>query len=81
MARITVDDCLREVPNRFHLVHTASARTKQLLTGSKPRVAPRREKPIVVALREIAARKVHLKLVEREEPKPAVTDELMGGGT
>ncbi len=78
MARITVDDCLREVPNRFHLVHTAAARTKQLLTGSKPRVAPRKEKPVVVALREIAARKVHLKLVEREEPKPASTEDSLG---
>ena len=75
MARITVDDCLREVPNRFHLVHTAAARTKQLLIGSKPRVAPRKEKPIVVALREIAAHKVHLKLVEREEPKPVASED------
>ena len=65
MARITVEDCLEEVPNRFSLVHVAAARTKQLLDGSRPRVAPRKEKPIVVALREIAAKKVHEKRVAR----------------
>ncbi|OGP97611.1 MAG: DNA-directed RNA polymerase subunit omega [Deltaproteobacteria bacterium RBG_19FT_COMBO_52_11] len=57
MARITVEDCLKKVPNRFALVHLASARTKQLLKGSKPRVQAD-NKEIVLALREIAAAKV-----------------------
>jgi DNA-directed RNA polymerase subunit omega len=57
MARITVEDCLKNVPTRFGLVLLASARSKQLLKGSKPRVQAN-NKEIVLALREIAAGKV-----------------------
>ena len=57
MARITVEDCLERVNNRFKLVMLASLRTKQLLKGAKPLVdSDNRE--IVLALREIAAGKV-----------------------
>lgn len=57
MARITVEDCLEKVNNRFRLVMLASLRTKQLLKGAKPLVdSDNRE--IVLALREIAAGKV-----------------------
>lgn len=57
MARITVEDCLEKVNNRFKLVMLASLRTKQLLKGAKPLVdSDNRE--IVLALREIAAGKV-----------------------
>lgn len=57
MARITVEDCLEQVNNRFRLVMLASLRTKQLLKGAKPLVeSDNRE--IVLALREIAAGKV-----------------------
>ena len=57
MARITVEDCLERVTNRFKLVMLASLRTKQLLKGAKPLVdSDNRE--IVLALREIAAGKV-----------------------
>ncbi len=65
MARITVEDCLRRVPNRFILVLMAAARTKQLLKGSKPRVQAD-NKEVVLALREIAAGKVTL-LMNRNE--------------
>ena len=57
MARITVEDCLKNVPTRFGLVLLAAARTKQLLKGSKPRVQAN-NKEIVLALREIAAGQV-----------------------
>lgn len=57
MARISVEDCLKKVSNRFGLVLLASARTKQLYKGSKPRVQSD-NKEIVLALREIAAGKV-----------------------
>ncbi len=57
MARITVEDCLKNVPTRVGLVLLAAARTKQLLKGSKPRVQAN-NKEIVLALREIAASKV-----------------------
>ncbi len=59
MARITVEDCLKKVPNRFALVLLASARTKQLLKGSQPRLKAE-NKEIVLALREVAAGKVSL---------------------
>ncbi|HEX2930462.1 MAG TPA: DNA-directed RNA polymerase subunit omega [Candidatus Binatia bacterium] len=58
MARITVEDCLGKVSSRFELVMLASIRARQLIKGAKPCVkASNRE--IVVALREIAADKVH----------------------
>ena len=55
MARITVEDCTKRVPNRFHLVQMASIRTKQLKKGARPLVASEDNKEVVVALREIAA--------------------------
>lgn len=58
MARITVEDCLIQENNRFSLVQLASKRTKQILQGSTPRIADRRNKSVVTALREIAAGQV-----------------------
>ncbi|MBI5894105.1 MAG: DNA-directed RNA polymerase subunit omega [Deltaproteobacteria bacterium] len=58
MARITVEDCLNNIPNRFMLVLAAAKRTKQLLKGSKPLVDSKDNKVVVTALREIAAGKV-----------------------
>ena len=55
MARITIEDCTRVVPNRFHLVQMASIRTKQLKKGARPLVQAEENKEVVVALREIAA--------------------------
>ena len=57
MARITVEDCLKKLPNRFALVLLAAARTKQLYKGSNPRVQTD-NKEVVLALREVAAGKV-----------------------
>jgi DNA-directed RNA polymerase subunit omega len=57
MARITVEDCLDEVSSRFELVILATARARQLLKGAKPCIeSDNRE--VVIALREIAAKKV-----------------------
>ena len=55
MARITVEDCIEVVPNRFHLVQMASIRTKQLKKGARPLVQNDENKEVVVSLREIAA--------------------------
>jgi DNA-directed RNA polymerase subunit omega len=55
MARITIEDCTKVVPNRFHLVQIAAIRTKQLKRGAKPLVQSEENKEVVVALREIAA--------------------------
>ncbi|WP_067515924.1 DNA-directed RNA polymerase subunit omega [Endozoicomonas ascidiicola] len=55
MARVTVEDCLDNVDNRFELVMVASKRARQLTIGGKdPKVAWENDKPTVVALREIA---------------------------
>ena len=59
MARITVEDCLQVVPNRFELVLSAARRAKQLLKGARPLVESG-NKEVVTALREIAAAKVTL---------------------
>ena len=59
MARITVEDCLEQVPNRFELVLLAARRAKQLLKGARPLVESD-NKEIVTALREVADTKVRL---------------------
>jgi DNA-directed RNA polymerase subunit omega len=54
MARITVEDCLKTIPNRFELVLAATYRARQLVQGHSPRVKSK-DKATVVALREVAA--------------------------
>jgi len=63
MARITVEDCLQQVPNRFELVLLAARRAKQLLKGARPLVESD-NKEIVTALREVADAKVRLQYAE-----------------
>ena len=55
MARITIEDCMEQVPNRFHLVRMASIRAKQLKKGARPLLTSEENKEIVMSLREIAA--------------------------
>ncbi|MGA9574210.1 MAG: DNA-directed RNA polymerase subunit omega [Lysobacterales bacterium] len=55
MARITVEDCLVNIDNRFELVLTATKRARQIGHGSEPLVPEENDKPTVLALREIAA--------------------------
>ena len=57
MARITVEDCLEQIPNRFQLVLAATYRARMLSQGHAPRIESK-NKPAVTALREIAAGKV-----------------------
>jgi DNA-directed RNA polymerase subunit omega len=59
MARITIEDCTRKVPNRFHLVQMAAIRTKQLKKGARALVETEDNKEVVTALREIAAGYIH----------------------
>lgn len=54
MARVTVDDCLKRIPNRFEMTLTAAYRARQISTGASPRVEQGKDKPAVTALREIA---------------------------
>ena len=59
MARITVEDCLEQVPNRFELVLLSARRAKQLLKGARPLVESD-NKEVVTALREVAESKVRM---------------------
>ncbi len=68
MARITVEDCLEQIPNRFSLVLVAAERTKQLLRGDQILIMDgRSNKEAVTALREIAAGLVHVDLRDFDE--------------
>ena len=79
MARITVEDCLEKIgnDNRFSLVHLAVERVKQRRQGAPLLIPPRKNKEVVMALREIAAGEVKfdniLELPNREE-KDSITD-------
>ena len=65
MARVTVDDCLKKIPNRFQMTLAAAHRARQLANGSTPLVDPEKHKPTVVALREIGLGKVGLEVLNR----------------
>jgi DNA-directed RNA polymerase subunit omega len=74
MARITVEDCLEVVDNRFELVMMATKRARQLSKGAAALVEGSSDKPTVLALREIAARKVTNELIseiEKQEKEKA----------
>ena len=74
MARITVEDCLENVDNRFELVMVSSKRARQLQIGGKdPLVAVDNDKPTVVALREIADGFIDAKILV-EKPKTELED-------
>ncbi|MFK5925779.1 MAG: DNA-directed RNA polymerase subunit omega [Desulfuromusa sp.] len=63
MARVTVEDCLDVIPNRFLLAMVASKRAKQLYKGAEPMIENKSgNKKIVVALREIAANKIEFQI-------------------
>lgn len=91
MARITVEDCIVKVPNRFELVMLASQRAKDITSGSQPAIDRQRDKNAVLALREIAEEKVSLeelgeglirgyqKTFEHEVPAEEETVDLMLG--
>jgi DNA-directed RNA polymerase subunit omega len=64
MARITVEDCLKQIPNRFELALAATYRARQLAQGHTPKIESR-DKPTVVALREIAAGLVGVEMLKK----------------
>jgi DNA-directed RNA polymerase subunit omega len=65
MARVTIDDCIKLIPNRFQLTLAATYRARQLTLGNTPMVEAGRDKPTVIALREIAAGKVGIEILNR----------------
>jgi len=65
MARITVDDCLKIIPNRFELTLAATYRARQITNGSAPMLDANRDKPTVIALRELAASKYGVEILNK----------------
>lgn len=82
MARVTVEDCLDHVDNRFELVLLAARRARQLANNARPMVAEENDKPTVIALREIAEGLItkevldaHARAAMVAEQEDVVTDE------
>ena len=68
MARITVEDCLREIPNRFLLTMVATKRAKQLFKGAQPLIENKsNNRNVVLALREIAAGQIEFEIPSRKK--------------
>lgn len=65
MARVTVDDCMKRIPNRFQMTLVATYRARQLASGATALVDAERDKPTVIALREVALGKVGLEVLKR----------------
>jgi len=77
MARVTVEDCLDKVDNRFQLVLVATKRARQLSKGAEPFVAWENDKPTVVALREIEENFVTPQILDQKpEQETDVLEEL-----
>ncbi len=67
MARVTVDDCLNRIPNRFQMTLAATYRARQIANGAEPMVEAEKDKPTVVALRELAAGKIGVEMLYRNQ--------------
>jgi len=65
MARITVDDCMKVIPNRFEMSLAATYRARQLSNGAQPMIDTTRDKPTVIALRELAAAKFGAEILNK----------------
>ncbi|WP_435102978.1 DNA-directed RNA polymerase subunit omega [Arhodomonas sp. AD133] len=72
MARVTVEDCLEHIDNRFELVLTATRRARHIARGKQPLVEWENDKPTVVALREIAEHRVTAEMLDAQEAEAAV---------
>ncbi|MEX2480438.1 MAG: DNA-directed RNA polymerase subunit omega [Gammaproteobacteria bacterium] len=76
MARVTVEDCLPTVGNRFDLVLVASRRARQIAHGAQPLVDIENDKPTVIALREIAAGLMNLEILDEIDAKERAAEEF-----
>ena len=77
MARVTIEDCLGNVDNRFQLVLVATKRARQILLGGQPMVEEDNDKPTVLALREIAAGHVTREILTQPDYNASIDDELL----
>lgn len=67
MARVTVEDCIEVINNRFEMVLSAARRSRQLLNGAEPNLEWENDKPTVMALREIAEGKITKDVLDEAE--------------
>jgi DNA-directed RNA polymerase subunit omega len=81
MARITIEDCLTRIPNRFELTLAAANRARLLSTGAQPMLDPMRDKPTVIALREVAAGKVGVEMLHKQTANKVSLAEAFSGDT
>ena len=65
MARVTVEDCMHFIPNRFQMTLAATYRARQITSGATPMVEADRDKPTVIALRELAQGLYGLEVLHR----------------
>ncbi len=72
MARITVEDCLEHVENRFDLVLLAARRARQISQGADPLVPAENDKPTVIALREIAENLINTESMDAMEAQAKI---------
>jgi DNA-directed RNA polymerase subunit omega len=80
MARVTVEDCLDNVDNRFQLVLVATKRARQIANGKEPMVPWENDKPTVVALREISDGLVDRTILEEKEAEEVIETEEQATG-
>lgn len=67
MARVTVEDCMDKITNRFDLVLVAARRARQIYAGAQPTVEEENDKPTVLALREVAAGNIGLEVLDQPD--------------
>lgn len=67
MARVTIEDCIKQIPNRFEMTLAATYRARQIAMGSTPMVEVDRDKPSVLALRELAEGKYGVEILYRTQ--------------
>ena len=77
MARVTVEDCLENVDNRFQLVLVATKRARQIANGKDPMVEWENDKPTVVALREISEGLVDRTILDTSHAREAMDDSMV----
>jgi len=65
MARVTIDDCLKKVPNRFQMTLAATYRARQIANGATPLVDAEKDKPTVIALRELSLGKFGVEILNK----------------
>ena len=67
MARVTVEDCIHAIPNRFQMTLAATYRARQITSGATPMIEADRDKPTVIALRELSQGLYGLEMLNRSK--------------